>query len=282
MRLRVLVIMLAALAAAAAGQAVFDGNGPYSSEPVVPQNTLKSGLIAWWDFDEASGTRFDTFGRWDFDTFAGANPTAVVGKDGNAARWTSTGQITSSSSSFLPNTIEGGMSFSAWVYLDSDTGTWQHIIGDTGGSNSLMRIRAQPGQVIVGLAGDFGEQTYTAVQSGWGNGKWSHVAYSWVSYPTAKAWVWLDGEKFVSTGSFYINTNALSFLVGRTDNPTGERLSGRIDAAGFWEKPFSDEEAAALWYVGAGWFYATRLHLFEDSAPRFAWSFTPNLSEVSL
>jgi hypothetical protein len=221
---------------------------------------LTDSLIAFWELEEASGSRLDSHGSnhlTDNNTV-----TQTTGKVGNCGQFTA---ANNESLSIADNadlsTGDINYTICAWVMLDSKT-TFRMIankFGDTQGTNQEYSLR------YTSSSDRFELLVRSAAAS-------SSVESSTLGSPATGTWyfivAWHDADNdllgiSVNAGAADIASPYTSgsingtapFEIGNA-SAFGLPMDGRIDQVGFWKRVLTSQERADLYNGGAGLSYA--------------------------
>jgi len=231
-------------------------NGPIPGEVgwwdlISARRELKEDLIAWYDLDEASGTRYDTHING-YDLTDNNTVGQAAGKIGSAA------SFVAANSEYLsladnPDFSIGSSpwTFVCWVYLDSSTSMGVACKGPNGGFGGY--------EWTLSIDGNINAQA--RIQ----NGVDDFVAISAVNFGALSTGTWYmlhiryDGIKF-EVGVNTV-TNNIDYIAGGWDSNLEFRLgdgyadygymNGRIDLAAFWKRALTDEELVWLYNNGS-------------------------------
>ncbi len=222
--------------------------------------TLTTSLVAYWNLNEATGTRVDFFSTKNLTL--GTEPNAVTGKVGDAADFTAASAefLTAGNNAAFDN--PGDFSISAWLKVT--TGTAQAILMKnndtllgTGPGWSFNFGVWNPG--IFGLAmtknGTNYLQRSTANATDYSDTTW-HFCIVTRSGTTINFYVDNGAVQSVSqgdAGTMDNCSNAVNFNMGRSEDAGGRwYLDGALDEVGFWSKVLSSTERTDLWNGGSG------------------------------
>ena len=227
------------------------GGGAPTSAPAAPPAFDLEGLIAYWKLDEASGVRIDSHGA---NNLSDNNTvTQAAGKLGNAAKFTAANSEYLSHADNADLSMGAGvrMTITAWVYLDSRTGTEETIAGkrDIGSLEYSLRV-------------DASNQFSFFVSS---NGSTASVVTADASVLSTWYFVvaWYDGTNInlqINNGTVHstafstdVFNGTSTFRIGNYDNgsPT-EMWDGRIDSVSLWKRVLTPSERTAIYNAGDG------------------------------
>ena len=214
-----------------------------------PSSTLKTGLVSFWELEEASGTRADSHGT--NPLVPTGTPTNIAGKVGNCVvTTTSTNYLTCADNADL-NASGKDFTIAGWVYWSANNeiakkgisfgqNEWVLDIFFTGSSN-VFRLRT--------ISSD-GNTTDAAAQS--------------ATPLSVNTWYFVCATYTLATKTATVSTNAgtratatgASTIPNKTDPFRLGNLNGRLDQFGWWDRVLTPTEEAALYNGGAGLSYA--------------------------
>lgn len=219
---------------------------------------LASGLVAYWNMQEAAGTRKDSKGAnalTDYNTV-----TQAAGKAGQAA------QFTSANSEYLSiadnaDLSTGNVNFtiSTWVYLASDPANDMTIVSkndEASASNReyLLTWRDDDRFVFV-IYGPDGALSYVVANAfgAPGTATW-HFVVAWHDADTNTINIQVNNGAVSSSAA---NANgpadtAASFRIGAERSTPVYFWDGRIDEVGLWKRVLTPQERADLYNGGNG------------------------------
>lgn len=220
-------------------------------------STLPTNLVSYWDFEEASGTRYDLVGNADL-TDNNTVTTSTGNPIGNGAKFTRANSE-SLSTTGTSTDITGDVSFSCWVKFTTLTNNeLRPFFGKDGTSNrSYGSWLYLTGGVYTlrfwissnGTAGSEHVVTWSTPTTG----VWYHIVGTWdASTSTA--------EFFVNGSSIGTNASALTsiyngdtpFYIGRFGEVSGDYTDAEIDEFGLWSKVLTSDEITDLYNSGSG------------------------------
>lgn len=226
--------------------------------------SMQSGLQAYWNLDEASGTRDDAFGANDLAD--NATVTQATGKVVSAAQFTAANsEYLSIADNAALSTGDIDFTVAGWIYLDTKVSS-QYLIShyDAGGA---QRAWALAWEASYSTAADrfalyvSSDGTYTEGTTG------KFVAASSLGSPSTGTWyfiaAWHDAS--ANTINIQVNNGAVdsvawsagvfdsnaAFTIGARSDPAGY-VDGRIDSVGFWKRVLTSAERTALYNGGNG------------------------------
>ncbi|MDP9151513.1 MAG: LamG domain-containing protein, partial [Myxococcota bacterium] len=220
----------ATIVEAAVADTTAEGASPVDAKadvtPPLPDagpGTLSVGLVAYYPFDETSGTAAaDGSGNGHTALMHGA--TFTTGRRGNAATMDGSGQYVS-----LPIGIVAGLtscSFSLWANLVS-TSSLIHIFDFGSGTTTYVSLSSSKFAITVGnLAG---EETVPVVPT-LAASTWHHVV---ITLAGAVATVYVDGQQVGHNLSMTLTPSSLGMTtqnwIGKSQDPTDLFLNGKVD-----------------------------------------------------
>jgi len=223
----------------------------------VKNSGLATGLVSYWELEEASGTRVDSHGSNDLTD----NNTVgqATGIQGNGADFEDSNSeylsITDASQSGLG--LTGDFTISAWVKPESILpGDGNRPIVDKNNCYSL-RLERFTGTfnnnivlIIWGTSGicRFKSTTQLSV------GTWYHIVASFDASASSME-IYINGTEegvSVNTGATNVRTLTEFFSIGGTDYMPFDSFDGIIDEVGVWNRILTSSEATALYNSGAG------------------------------
>jgi hypothetical protein len=231
--------------------------------PTITVGTLLDGLISFWELEEASGIRDDSYGLNNL-----ADNSTVLNVNGRVG---SAGDFNRASSEYLSVADNAELSLdnsdftlTAWVYLDnlaadggivskSSTTTSSNqeysLFYQSSTNEFVFRITTSTGTVV---------SVNRAVPNGISAGQW----YFLIAYFDGDEQMCLTPQGFgVTTCNIFItppisvkdSTN--TFAIGRTTTSANRYWDGRIDQVGIWGRLLTSTEKTALYNNGQGLSY---------------------------
>lgn len=228
-----------------------------------------TGLISFWELEEASGTRADAHGTnhlTDNNTV-----TQAAGKVGNAALFAVV------NNEYLevadtPTLDVGDADFTvvAWVYFNSiDSGTYPIILSKNSFNVSLPN---QAGYLLYYYEGD--SRFHFGLSSTGINADRVEVLANTFGAASTATWYFVVGQYDATANLIYISinngaqdstaqtggafSNTSSFKLGQYDDSTDANafFDGRIDQVCFWKRKLNSTELTFLYNSGGGRSYA--------------------------
>lgn len=219
----------------------------------IDSNSLLNDLVAHWDFEELSGTRFDKISNNHLTDSNGA--TQEVGKLGNAVRLNNL-NFQHLSVGNNSSVSQGNSSFmiAGWLYLTASTGTTQLILIKGGGgteaeflldfSNATSRLR----WIVIGASTAFIVNFSTPLNYG----QW-YFYQLYRDIPGNTAGISLNNSAFETVDATQPGSHTSSpFVFGYQDNTNPRFLNGRLDSTSIWKRLLTPAERNHLWNSGNG------------------------------
>lgn len=220
--------------------------------------TLETNLIAYWKLDEASGTRFDSFGSNDL-----TDNNTVTQEDGLVIK---SGQFTATNAEFLSHADNtdlstGNIDFTVkcWVYLDSKAqdryiavkGDWSNSVGQE--YRLFYQQTSDNFRFTVDAVGD-GTGATGSVESTLtpSTGVWYFIV-AWHDATNNIIGIQVNNgtaDTVSYSGGVFDGTEP--FVIGAKNGAGVSSFSGRIDEFGFWKKVLSTQEKTDLHNQGVG------------------------------
>jgi len=214
--------------------------------------SVTNGLVAWYKFDEGSGTTAnDSSGQGNHGTLTNG-PSWVSGVLGSALHFGGTNDavvVPDSNSLDLTN-----VTIAAWMWVEDNTPSVYIGLASKGGGwgyngyQLMMNIYGGTRWEVDGV-GMYGNVLAT--------GRWQHVASTWDG--TTKR-VYLDGVLDTSETGGSLTANSLPLGIGRILTPvTEESLVGSLDDVRIYNRALSADEIRDLQQLGATTYLADAL-----------------------
>lgn len=209
---------------------------------------LSTGLVSYWELEEASGTRVDSHGSYDLtDNNTVGQDTGIQGSAADFVRANSeTLTATVGASDFNTNGVARSMSL--W-FKPNDLSNGQvvaQVWGNTGARNfTLNQGGADPTKIRIYVRG-VGTPVYSGTLTA---GTWYHVV--WTVDASGVIELFINGSS-VGTGTVGSDaSNGTALVFG--DNPgQNQYLDAQVDEIGWWTKELSATEISDLYNSGAG------------------------------
>lgn len=237
--------------------------GSYALDYSQLTDGIKTGLVSWWDLDEASGTRYDKVG-----TNHLTDNNTVMSAEGNGLATENAAQFISASSQFIgdptlsPATMPqlNEYSFSMWFNTDG----YQDAFGLIGYDYMSATVYTRPGQTYLNMTAYNTTDGWMNAGMGWDYARetlgWHNVVWR---YSIGIMDVWLDGIRLVTNiasptaAPFYGNYPT----AGKAFVRIGQRgdgynfAQGKIDEVAVWSRVLTADEITELYAAGRGKFY---------------------------
>jgi Concanavalin A-like lectin/glucanases superfamily len=206
--------------------------------------SLASGLVAYWNFNENSGTAvYDDTGNGNNGAFAGSTGSQwVTGIIGSGLSFNGTNNfINVPQINVFPS---GTFTYSAWIYISGSSGV-RTIIG--GGSNfPQLRVDATTNILDLLKEDTVSVGTSTAAVP---TGAWTHVVLTYASGGNYTFYINGVSSGSGTYGGSFTNTG---IDIGANGTNTTEYFSGDMDEVGVWNVALTSTQVTALYNSGAG------------------------------
>jgi hypothetical protein len=221
---------------------------PFYTAPAAP-STLLTGLVAAYDFEEASGDLIDLVGSVD-GTLVNTPTVEQTGKVGYAYSFAQASDEKVTLGTTLGNSGTNDFSVSVWFNLTTIDRN-NHILGKYDGSDFYWMIHMSwddnKVRVTQNLSGSGVENYYNTALT---TGVWYHFVL--VLDRSGLLYVYVNGTerttRDISTLSAVDLTNTSNLTIAdRTDNPANNNLDGLEDMIRVWSKALSPEEVTELY-----------------------------------
>lgn len=227
-----------------------DNFGLYSIASPAPPETLKNGLVAYWNFD---GNLYDSISVF-HGTPRGKEPVAFVDGQsgfGKALKLNGTNyvEITGGDDDGL-DFPDASLSIAGWFKVDTFDKSWQALISKGEGSN--YRIARRSAENTIAYAGGVGEGPNDTPNINDGN--WHHFVA--VTDADTTAWgtaLYIDGAIYsVNTNRAELTASTRNLLIGENPEALNRQWNGLIDDLGIWNRVLTPTEVSALFNAGLG------------------------------
>jgi hypothetical protein len=203
------------------------------------------GLVAWWKFDEGSGSAAaDSSGSNLHGTIAG-NPAWVDGPAGKALRFDGDGDFVDIGNDSRFN-LTGQITVAAWIKVDAFDREWQAIITKGDGSWRLQR-NGTKGSLEFACTGAFVPGALVGSLFGSVNindGRWHHIAGT---YDGSMICMYVDGQHDIaSDANGAIEVNDYNLIIGANAEKPDRNFKGSIDEVRIYSYALSAEEVKAI------------------------------------
>lgn len=227
------------------GQASFTVTGSGAqpmAAPYAPPSNLAMGLVAWWKFDEASGTTaYDSAGNGNTGTLIN-NPAWDSGKSGSALRFSGVNNYVNTNLDVQPNAMPS-TTWAAWVYPTRvNFHERQFILSDNGGGYARSVFVAAD-QVRWGI--------FTGEDEAWRPApvdvnQWQHIA---VVYTPTNVEFYKNGIRYSWGHRPKGQASRFNLQIGR-DPGFGGFYQGLIDDVRIYSRALSPDEVSAIYRGG--------------------------------
>lgn len=217
-------------------------------------NDHGSNLVAFWELEEASGARADSFASFDLSDIGGVG--SVAGIQGNCADFSGSNLLERVHETALEITANNDKTITFWMRGAISIGVNAYLFHKwSGGKNFLIRANDSAGHIQFYL-GDSGGGT-GGLAEGTTNvldGSWHFIVVTYDGSDN-KGRVYVDGnatpEGVHSTAQSPTSQSGGSIFVG-AENTTNQSLDGQMDEIGVWDRLLSTSEMSAIYNSGAG------------------------------
>lgn len=228
-------------------------NTDWIEDWAVWSDSLTNGTLAYWKFDESSGTDVeDLTGNYDLIT--------------NTTNWT-TGKInnglafdnpdTNAYSSTLLDFNATDLSFSFWFKLvkthdttSPSTGLFSKV--DYPDQNQVViGLDAASGKMYMPIRGEAQSATFFGNSTNWTAGTWYHVALVWDGGSNIS--LYINGvHNSTKDFAYKLNTSSLLYDFSISRSHWGIGFNGTIDEFGVWNRTLLDSEITDLYNSESG------------------------------
>jgi hypothetical protein len=231
------------------GNYVVEVESPMSENINISEKlNILDGLIAFWELDETSGTRFDSHNSYDLNVNGGV--TFSNGIIGNAVTFNNS-WLTSNHTFDLTSS---GFSISTWV---------NGVTTSVGPAVSQWQFGRG---FIVGVDSDYaGTDVFSFVLGDYPD----HLTNFTATYPYSAGWHHIVGtyDPTIGTSKLYVDgvlrttvtdipsislDGTANFKMGTVDSGGEFTYSGLVDSTGLWTRPLTEAEIVALYNNGSG------------------------------
>lgn len=210
--------------------------------------SLLTDLLAYWQLDETSGTRFDAHASYDAaETGTVGSLTGIIN---NGADFPKSNSSYLEVASGLLGAVGSANTFSLSFWVKPDTYTsFPALIDSATRQLSLFLDSATSAYLLIG-----NNPAYFTHTGNISTGAWHHVVVTWNGGTNAYE-MWVDGvsAKTGTVGSS-IGTEALVF--GANPSTGGSAWDGGLDEFGIWTRVLTNTEVGDLYNSGAALAYS--------------------------
>lgn len=233
---------------------------------VASHSTLTTGLVSYWEMEEASGTRFDAHGTHDLTDNNTVGQT--TGQVGDAADLESANSEYFSVADHADFDVTDTFSYALWFKPESLATTLNsqrllmkgNLGGDGNGGYRLTYYNASGSNKLLMQIWDSSntdEQWNTTNAQITSAGTWYFVAVT-VEASTSSCTFYIDGSSVgtsnIGGSATGIGANSGSLYIGSFEGSSGY-VDGVIDQVGFWNKVLTSGEVSDLYNSGNGLVY---------------------------
>ena len=217
---------------------------------------IKAGLVAWYDLEEASGTRSDAHGS--LDLTENGTIGSATGKVGDAANKASAGTDSLYHADNASFSITGDMTIAGWINFSSATDNFALVSKWLGTGNQKSYILYKPSglRTLRFIASADGSASSITLEStARALDTWHFVVVKFVAGGTST--LYIDNAS-VDTGtapSIIADTTSRFELFSFNTSSVSSR-AGLIDSVGIWNRALDSSELTTLWNSGSGVAYA--------------------------
>ncbi len=214
---------------------------PKIGEYVVPVQPEATNLVAYYTFDEGTGTRVgDSSGNGNHGTVNG-NPNWVSGIYNGAMAFDGVGDYVDCGKG-ASLVIRDSITISCWIKVAAFARDWETIVGMGDDSYRMSRSATNGNSAHFGCNGPTGGNldATTIVTTN----TWRHIT---LVYDGAYKIIYIDGvedARVASTGQ--IDVSAYNLYIGENAQQAGRYLEGAVDDLRIYSRPLSAEEVAGL------------------------------------
>lgn len=203
-------------------------------------------VVAYWKFDEASGTRFDSIGANNLTD--NNNVGQAVGKVGNAAQFVTSGSKYLSKSTSADVEMNGtSFTISCWVYLDTVPGGEDLITKWTSSADQSFNLSINAGVPFFAVRNAANSATVEVMSSvTLTTGTWYFIV---AGLDIANNIVFVqvnNGTRDTLANTGGIRNGTSRFIIGARNDPTGF-FNGRVDEVGIWKRILTTNELSVLY-----------------------------------
>lgn len=208
---------------------------------------LTDGLLAYWDFEEASGNLLDKTGNG-FDGVVSGATYGANGIIGDCYDFDGGTDVVAVEHNDLIPTGTNDFTVACWAYSEGDTPTWQAYIENEITDDFWFASKYSTDNTILYCAGG-------VMVAGDGNGPNGGAWYFMVATRdgTTSTDIYMNTNN-IKTGSTAGNVDAADVNIGN-GNLLANGFNGRLDEMGVWNRVLSSAEITELYNSGAGLTY---------------------------
>lgn len=205
-------------------------------------SSLLNGIVAYWKFDEGTGTiTADATGNGHAVTLVNS-PAWAAGKINDGLSFNGSTNY----GTFGPITGLPSLSISAWIKTTTVSSAAM-IVGSSGATNFQVRVASgkagvicgQPGEALSPLAGT------TTIN----DGNWHHIVFT--NDPAGNAVLYVDAASEASEAGANLSAYDMA-EIARLGYSSAQYFNGTIDEVGIWNRALTAAEVTELYNAGAG------------------------------
>ena len=223
----------------------------------VAETGIKAGLVAWYDLEEASGTRADAHTNG-LDLTENGTVGSATGQVGDCAFKTVFNTDSLYHADDANFDITGDMTIAGWVYMDSTTNNLAFASKWLGTGNQKSYILYKPTglRTVRFIASSDGAASSLTLETGaLALDTWFFITLKFVAGGTSTLYV---DNSSVDTGTapsaIYNSSSRFELYSFNTGGITTS--SGGIDSLGIWNRALEASEISTLYNSGSGVAYA--------------------------
>lgn len=210
--------------------------------------SLLTDLLAYWQLDETSGTRFDAHASYDAaETGTVGSLTGIINNGADFPK--SNSSYLEVASGFL-GAVGSANTFSLSFWVKPDTYTsFPALIDSATRQLSLFLDSATSAYLLIG-----NNPAYFTHTGNISTGAWHHVVVTWNGGTNAYE-MWVDGVS-VKTGTVGSSIGTEALVFGANPSSGGSAWDGGLDEFGVWTRVLTITEVGDLYNSGAGLAYS--------------------------
>ena len=218
---------------------------------------IKAGLVAWYDLEEASGTRVDAHTNG-LDLTENGTVGSATGKVGDCAFKTvfDNGSLYHADDTNFD--IEGDMTIAGWVYMESLTNNLAFVSKWLGATSDKSYILYKPSglrTVRFIASSDGAASSLTLETTALALDTWFFITLKFVAGGTSTLYV--DNSSFdTGTAPSAIHNSSSRFELFSFNTGAITTSKGGIDSLGIWNRALEASEITTLYNSGSGVAYS--------------------------
>ncbi len=232
-------------------------------------------LVSYWEFEESSGIRYDSYGRNDLEEHN--TVTQGVGKQGSCGDFEKSNYeyLSINDDNQVGLDLRSSFSISAWVKIETSSSGEYFIVNrfrdmDATSKNYALSFKSEnngAGRYVLCYVGiDWYIWSYN-----WQVGTWYNVVFvNDLNIPSGRVRLYVNGVLIGEDERYSSNdlNFPVPFLIGATQTADGTiwgYWDGLIDEVGIWSRVLSAEEVSQLYNNGEGIPYSPQSSLSKSS-----------------